>query len=605
MKLHVANMEENVLLAPFLAHACRTPHAVAIRSRDAQLTYAELAAKAAHLEAALDDLAIGPDDIVALAAERTPKTIALILAIVANGAAYLPLDATYPEARLAAMMEDARPLLTIVDKTLHARLPPGSVHVERATLATSRNASSVKRSGALAYVLFTSGSTGRPKGVAMRTTAVAALLQWQCAHQRLGKPARTLQFAPLGFDVSFQEIFSTLWSGGTLVLPSAAERRDPWALLELLRRERIERLFLPYVSLQALADAAGSASTLSALSDVITAGEQLRITPAIRAFFAAQPGCVLHNQYGPTETHVVSAHELHGDAARWPELPPIGTALPHVRTRVERTDADAREGELLLGGACLADGYVGQPELTAARFVEIDAERWYRTGDRVRFNSAGEFEYLGRIDEQIKIAGHRVEPAEVEKVLCRHSLVAQAAVVAEEWRSGRRLVAHVVPRGSIAARAAETELAAYSAATLPEYLRPHAFRLHVALPTTMSGKIDRSALARTQQAQVPWDDAAPLRDQLLGLWQSLLGVDGLRLTANVFDFGARSLDVVQALTELRRRGHALTVAQVYENPTISAQLEMLSGRTMAVDAHVDVRASRQRDALARLAGASR
>src|SRR5690349_13713812 len=164
MKRHMVNAEENMLLAPFLAHACTTPHAVAIRTRDTQLTYAELAAKAAHLEAALDDLAIGPDDVVALEAERTPETIALILAIVANGAAYLPLDAAFPDARLAAIMEDAQPLLAIVDKTLQARLPSGSVHVQRAALATNRNASTVKRSGALAYVLFTSGSTGRPKG---------------------------------------------------------------------------------------------------------------------------------------------------------------------------------------------------------------------------------------------------------------------------------------------------------------------------------------------------------------------------------------------------------------------------------------------------------
>ena len=597
--------EANVLLAPFLAHARQAPQAIAVRARDAQLSYAELADEVVRLATALDDLAIGPDDIVALGTERTPETIALILAITANGAAYLPLEATHPEARLAAMIEDAKPLLAIVDRPLQARLPPAGVYVERAALTTSRRMSTVKRSGALAYVLFTSGSTGRPKGVAMRTAAVEALLQWHCAHARLGKPARTLQFAPFGFDVSFQEIFSTLWTGGTLVLPNAAERRDPWALLELLQRERIERLFLPYVSLQALADAAGGTPMADKLADVITAGEQLRITPAIRAFFAARPGCVLHNQYGPTETHVVTAHELRGNAELWPELPPIGTALPHVRTRIEPLiDATGSEGEMLLGGACLAQGYIGQPELTSARFVELDGERWYRTGDRVRLNPNGEFDYLGRIDEQIKIAGHRVEPAEIENVLCRHSAVAQAAVVAEERGSGRRLIAHVVPHGLIEAEVAQKVLAAYCAATLPEYLQPHVFQLHVALPTTASGKIDRSALTNAQASEVPWDDDLPLRDQLLRLWQYLLGVDGLQLSANVFDMGARSLDVVQALTELRRHGHRISVAQVYENQTIAAQLELLDGHPR-IEAGVDSRASRQRAAWARLAGARR
>ena len=599
-----ANAERNVLLAPILAQMRKMPQAVAVRGRDGELTYADLLALTARHAAALNDLAIGPGDIVALGAERSAQTIALILAIVANGAAYLPLDPNYPPERLALMLEDAQPLLAIVDAALQARLPDGGVRVQRETLSGgAREDWQVKRSGTLAYVLFTSGSTGRPKGVAMRTAAVAALLDWQRTHVRLAKAARTLQFAPLGFDVSFQEIFSTLQAGGTLILPSAAERRDPWALLELLQRERIERLFLPYVSLQAVADVAVDAS-VPTLLDVITAGEQLRITPAIRAFFATLPDCVLHNQYGPTETHVVTAHELHGAAAFWPELPPIGTALPHVRTRLGQiSDEVGNEGELLLGGTCLADGYIGQPELTAARFVEIDGERWYHSGDRVRRNLSGEFEYLGRLDEQIKIAGQRIEPAEIENVLCRHSAVAQAAVVAEERRNGRRLVAHIVPHALTAGDVVEKLLGAYCAATLPEYLRPQAFKTHVALPTTPSGKIDRRALAQTQDSAVDWDDAAPLHEQLVGLWQHLLGIQGLDVSANVFELGARSLDVVQALTELRRHGHAVSVAQIYEHPTITAQLQLLGAAPTSAPSVADLRALRQRVALARLAAA--
>lgn len=596
--------ESNILLAPFLAQVQQAPCAIAVRTRDSgDVSYADLAAMTAGYAAALEDLAIGADAIVALGAERSAQTIALILAIVANGAAYLPLDANYPQQRLALMIEDARPLLSIVDEPLQARLPEGGVFIARAALTGSdREDWQMKRSGALAYVLFTSGSTGRPKGVAMRTAAVAALLDWQRAHARLGKPARTLQFAPFGFDVSFQEIFSTLQTGGTLILPSAAERRDPWALLELLQRERVERLFLPYVALQAVADVALEAR-VSSLTDVVTAGEQLRVTPAIRAFFAALPDCVLHNQYGPTETHVVTAHELHGAAAFWPELPPIGTALPHVRTRLgQATDEVGNEGELLLGGACLADGYIGQPELTAARFTEIDGERWYHTGDRVRRSPAGEFEYLGRLDEQIKIAGHRIEPAEVENVLCRHSAVAQAAVVAEERRGGRRLVAHIVPHALTAADVVDKLLGAYCAAMLPDYLRPQAFKTHVALPTTASGKIDRRALAHAKEVAVGWNDCASLRDQLVGLWQHLLDVKGLDVSANVFELGARSLDVVQALTELRSHGYAMTVAQIYEAPTIAAQLQLL-GAAPAAGGRADPRACSQRAALARWAAA--
>ena len=606
MKLRAsAGAENNVLLAPFLTQAKLAPDAIAVRGRDsADVCYADLVEMTARYAAALDELAIGTDDIVALGAERSAETIALILAIVASGAAYLPLDPNYPQERLATMIEDARPLLAIVDKSLQARLPGGGVHMERAELSgNARDCWQVKPSGTLAYVLFTSGSTGRPKGVAMRTDAVGALLDWHRAHARLGKPASTLQFAPLGFDVSFQEIFSTLQTGGTLILPSAAERRDPWALLELLQREHIERLFLPYVSLQALADVALDARVPS-LADVVTAGEQLRVTPAIRAFFAALPDCVLHNQYGPTEAHVVTAYELHGAAAFWPELPPIGAALPHVRTRLDQAhDEVGNEGELLLGGVCLADGYIGRPELTAARFTQIDGERWYHTGDRVRRSATGEFEYLGRLDEQIKIAGHRIEPAEIENVLCRHSAVAQAAVVAEERRSGRRLVAHIVPHALTAGDVVEKLLGAYCAATLPEYLRPRAFKTHAALPTTASGKIDRLALAQPQTTDIDvrWNDDVPLRDQLIGLWQHLLGTERLDVSADVFELGARSLDVVQALTELRRHDYAVTVAQIYERPTIAAQLQLLGESPAAACRVADPRAQRQRAALTRLA----
>ncbi len=281
------------------------------------LTYAELRARVDAHAAALAARGIGANAIVAFDAIRGSETIALMLAILHVGAAYLPLDPSLPDERRRQMLEDAQPDL-IVDSLPSADTITNLQH------------------GDLAYVLFTSGSTGRPKGVAMRTAGVAALIDWHVAHPRLGKPARTLQFAPLSFDVSFQEILSTFATGGTLIVADDAERRDPWALLDLIERERIERTFLPYVALQAIADAATSAGRAvpSSLRDVITAGEQLRLTPAIRALFAALPNAVLHNHYGPTEAHVVTAHELSGDSTRWPDLPPIGKALPHVRIRL-------------------------------------------------------------------------------------------------------------------------------------------------------------------------------------------------------------------------------------------------------------------------------
>jgi amino acid adenylation domain-containing protein len=600
----------NALLLAFAAYARCVPLAPAIRANGCTVSYGGLAAATASFAGGLEAFGIGPGDVVGLTGERSAETLALILAIVASGAAYLPLDSDQGQERLVAMIEQARPRLLISDPSSRARLPADFAWCDRGTLVSPATDLHLGHSGDLAYVLFTSGSTGEPKGVAMRTAAVAALIDWHRLHPRLGQAARTLQFAATGFDVSFQEIFSTLATGGCLILPTDAERRDPWALLHLLRRERVERVFLPYVALQGLAEAAivSGDTAPDTLRDVITAGEQLRITPALRAFFFALPDCVLHNHYGPTETHVVTAHELRGETASWPELPPIGLPLPHVRVRLARQRTAARdaddEGELLLGGDCLAAGYVGRPDLTTRSFVEIDGDRWYRTGDCVRCNASGELEYAGRLDQQIKIAGHRVEPAEIEAVLCRHSRIAQAAVVAKGGAL-RRLVAHVVPRELSAHEPTLAQLlASHCAAALPKHMTPQTFVFHSLLPTTPNGKVDRRALARSSAgAGVDWLDGVPLETQLSNMWLRLLGVDAIDTGANLFDHGARSLTVVHALTELRRHGYFLTVAQVYEHPSIAAQAALLDSTAAAarIAAFDQQRGAGQREAFTRFA----
>jgi amino acid adenylation domain-containing protein len=552
------------------------------------LTYAELRARIDAHAAALRARGIGANGIVAFDATRGLETIALVLAILHVGAAYLPVDPALPAERRRQILDDAKPDL-IVD----AMNAPSA-------------AATVPQSGDLAYVLFTSGSTGRPKGVAMRSAAVAGLIDWHVAHPRLGNAARTLHFAPLSFDVSFQEILSTFATGGTLVVASEAERRDPWALLDLIERERVERVFLPYVALQAIADAATSAGRTApaSIQDLIIAGEQLRVTPAIRALFAALPNAVLHNHYGPTEAHVVTAHELSGDSARWPELPPIGKALPHVRIRLGDDDA-SDEGELLLGGECLARGYINRPDLTAERFVERGGERWYRTGDNVRRNADGALDYLGRLDDQVKLAGYRIEPAEIESVIGRHAQVAQVAVVAIGTGSDKRLAAHIVPRDGATTHAELIgELQRRCEAALPSFMVPQEFAVHALLPLTASGKVDRRRLAHEDaQTAIAWNETAPLADNVASLWKQLLGVAQLGANANLFDHGARSLTVVQALTELRRHGHVLSVAQVYEHPTIAAQVALLVQPKVAAVAVDDGRGERQRAALSRFARA--
>jgi amino acid adenylation domain-containing protein len=602
-----------------LARACASTTATLIGSCG-DCDNATLRGRQRALAGAMLDAGVRPGSVIAIVAERTPDTVAAILAILGLGAAYLPLDPLYPRERLAMMLADARPTLLLGRARLLPEFSGNGIAMlsleSVGDVAVSDIPPVVEDPDALAYVLFTSGSTGRPKGVAMRRGPLARLIDWHVAHPRLGMPARTLQFAPLGFDVSFQEIFSTLATGGILVLPSDTQRRDPYELLALLEREQVERIFLPYVALQALAEAVAAGGVVPpALRDVITAGEQLRITRAIRAFCNGLPGCVLHNHYGPTETHVVTSHELSGDPANWPELPPIGRALPHVRARVVDAQGDYvngdAEGELLLGGDCLAEGYIHRPELTAERFIERDGQRWYQTGDRVRDSGDGVLDYRGRLDEQIKLDGYRVEPAEIEVVLCRHPAVAEAIVVATDAAAGKRLVAHVVAHD---AQADEVLLAArlreHCEVALAPYLVPQAYVWHAALPLTASGKVDRRLLARGgDEAALAWPADAPLEQQLAGMWRQLLGVNELDIEANLFDLGARSLTVVHALTELRRHGFRnVSVVQVYEHPSIAklaVLLRTVSASTTpegkAPDALAENRAEKQRSALSRFA----
>jgi amino acid adenylation domain-containing protein len=596
------------LVGMILSQAGKRPEAVAIRSGSMEMDYSSLVSVANEFTAALRDFGMKRDDVIALAADRESSTVALMLAVLQGGAAYLPFDTTYPPARLSSMLDDAKPRFVVGPGDKRGRLPDQVPWLSCDKLVPVSSDLVEPEAGELAYVLFTSGSTGRPKGVAMRTSVVAHLIAWHVSHPRLGLAARTLQFAPLGFDVSFQEIWSTLATGGVLVLPSEAERRDPYALLELIARERIERLFLPYVALQTLAEAVRTGGVLPlTLRDVVTAGEQLRITPAIAALFSAVPSCRLHNHYGPTESHVVTSFELSEDPSRWPLLPSIGRPLPHVRVRIVDNGLNpvpsGVEGELLLGGDCLAAGYIHRPRLTAERFIELEGLSWYRTGDMAILQSDGALDYVGRLDDQIKLDGFRVEPAEIESVLYRHEDVAQAAVIVVTGPQGNQLVAHVASRTDHADDDLAARLRAHCELQLPSYLMPQKIVIHGTLPLTPTGKIDRLALKQSNAANAAlWPENAPIEQQLAALWTHLLASPDIDPNANFFDLGARSMTVVQALTELRRHGFSqLTAAQIYEHPSIAGLSAVLTGMPVREDREPSARerGELQRAALSR------
>jgi amino acid adenylation domain-containing protein len=446
------------LLDAVLQRSESTPDVCAVESGNERLSYAQLDVRSAQWARVLVQAGVRPGDRVGLFLERGIDLCVGLLAILRSGAAYLPLDTSYPPARRELMLLQAG-----VDVVLSAATPS----VTESNCRVRALSPSMLQDGPrnetltlispdterLAYVIFTSGSTGVPKGVMLPHATLGALIDWQRTAGGLGEPARTLQFTPISFDVHFQEFFGTWATGGTLVMVPDDLRRDPQRLLRFLVSERIERLFLPFVALQQLAEASASTGVVpSTLRDVVTAGEQLVATDSLRRLFRQLPGARLHNHYGPSETHVATAYVLPADPTTWPALPSIGVPIAgSTALLLDTADQDVPEGELgelILGGACVGAGYIGNAEATASRFVTLPGRegRFYRTGDLARRDADGNLYFAGRADGQVKIRGHRVELAEVEGALSRIPGVAASAVVAAEGPGqSRQLLAYVVP----------------------------------------------------------------------------------------------------------------------------------------------------------------
>ncbi|HEX7242799.1 MAG TPA: amino acid adenylation domain-containing protein, partial [Longimicrobiaceae bacterium] len=569
------------------AQAARTPDAPAVVAAEGTLTYAELERRSGRLARFLAGRGVGPDRRVGVCMERGHELVVAVLAVLRAGGCYVPLDPAYPAERLAYMLGDSGAAVLVTQAQLAGALPPTGAEVLcvdalRERIAEEPAGPPLVEADAesLAYVIYTSGSTGRPKGVAMPHRALANLLAWQEGEWRGPRAGRTLQFASASFDVSFQEVFSTWAAGGTLVIPTEEERRDPDALLRLMEAEGVERCFLPPVALQQVAERGAAPSRLR---EVVTAGEQLRVTEAVRGWLGALRA-PLHNQYGPTETHVVTSGTLEGDPGAWPLLPPIGGPVANTRSlvldaRMEPVPAGV-PGELYVGGVCLARGYLDRPDATAERFLPDPfagepGARVYRTGDRVRWLADGTLEFLGRADQQVKVRGFRVEPGEVEAVLEEHPAVRAAAVVAREDAPGeRRLVGYVVPDGAAPSAA---ELRAWLRERLPEHMVPSALVALDALPLTPSGKTDRRALPAPEGGAADGEHVAPrtpTEETLAGIWAAVLKTGRVGVHDDFAALGGHSLLATRVVSRAREAlGTELPVRAMFEAPTVAALAE--------------------------------
>ncbi|WP_344525573.1 amino acid adenylation domain-containing protein, partial [Streptomyces rectiviolaceus] len=573
-----------------LVHECieeqarRTPDAEAVRYAGTSLTYAELNERANRLAHLLRGRGVGRDVLVGVAMERSLQLVVALLAVLKAGGAYVPLDTGLPPARLAAIVEDARPPVVLTHGGSAGRLPGLDCPVLRMEdLATELAAQSPENPDAavdgedLAYVIFTSGSTGRPKGVMNVHAALRNRLLWMQDAYGLDASDRVLQKTPFSFDVSVWEFFWPLMTGAALVMARPDGHRDSAYLADTIATERITTIhFVPSMLQLFLSEPPGRSA---GLRRVFCSGEEL--SRDLHDRFLGLHTAELHNLYGPTEA-AIDVTAWHCRPQDDPRPVPIGHPIANIRMYVldrhDRPVPAGVAGELCIGGRGLARGYLDRPELTAERFTDdpfVPGARIYRTGDLARHRTDGALEFLGRLDHQVKLRGQRLELGEIEAVLTRHATVREAVVVAHEHSPGDvRLAAYVTP--ARADRPEAGDLAAHLREQLPEYMVPASFTVLDALPLTPSGKTDRKALPapQTGRPDLKTRFVAPkdgLEQTLAGMWRGLLGVERVGLRDNFFDLGGHSLLMAEFRTGLAAAlGHELTMVELFQHPTIES-----------------------------------
>ncbi|MFC6338139.1 amino acid adenylation domain-containing protein [Pseudomonas sp. CCM 7891] len=597
----------SLLLDSFVRHDERT----AVGLDQARLSYRQLSNASAQLVSWLHQHGIGQGDRVAIMMPRSPDLIIALLGVIQAGAAYVPIDLSYPDDRIRLILEDSQPCLVLfadasanlattlageADKrhwdSVVAGFDGNLAHSHDLVASIATNIEGEDN----AYVLYTSGSTGRPKGVAMPHRALTNMILWQNRRQAQdacpAESLKTLQYSPISFDVSFQEILSTLSCGAELVMIDEALRYDFIRLLKFICAQEVNRLFLPYVAFQGLAEVAMQLGIRPvSLRQVNVAGEQLKITGEIRGLIDGLDDCRVENHYGPTEAHVVTSLKLEGATATWPSMPPIGRPIDGVRMHVLDAAGNACPvgvmGDLFIEGACLANGYWSRPDLTDERFIyrqlEGETRRLYETGDIGFYLPWGDLVYQGRSDAQVKIRGYRIELGEIEVAIHGSARfgadIQQVAVIDKPASDGSRYLV-----GFIQAMPGRTpdldQLKAEMRLALPDYMVPNTLVSIAQLPLGPTGKIDRQRLQKVEvQNTLLRAFTAPRNareDLLQAYWQETLGLEDISVHDNFFELGGNSLKAVQLVAMLaRHQGLEPSLSDFIQAPTIAEFAQVL------------------------------
>jgi amino acid adenylation domain-containing protein/non-ribosomal peptide synthase protein (TIGR01720 family) len=588
----------------FRAQAARTPQAPALIHGNEQLTYAELDSRSDELARRLRALGAAAEAPVAVLLERTPALVVALLGVLKSGSAYVPLDAQYPRERLSFMLSDSAAGVVVTQQSLLGVLPEHAAHVlclddadsttgglarptadaaqpEAVAPATAAPpaaapAAADLQAGAagarpdnLAYVIYTSGSTGKPKGVAISHRSASVLLRW--AHDTFPAEvfSRTLASTSVCFDLSVFELFAPLTSGGAVVLA-----QDALALPALAARDEVT---LVNTVPSAMAELVRSDAVPASVRAVCLAGEALKQSLSDRLYALGVPA--VWNLYGPSEDTTYSTAALCREGRRPPIGRPVANTRAYVLDRWQQPVPEGAAGELYLAGDGLARGYLNRAGLTAERFVpdpygEVPGGRMYRTGDVARYDSAGELEYLGRSDQQVKVRGYRIELGEVEAALASLPGVKGCAVTAPEGEGGvRRLVAYVVAEEGAGLDAAEARR--LLGPRLPGYMIPGAFVWLEELPLTPNGKVDRKRLPRWE-AKGGGEGAEGARPQteaervLASIWEEVLGVAEVCVEDNFFELGGDSILTLRVVARANQEGLRLTPRQMFKHQTIAS-----------------------------------
>jgi surfactin family lipopeptide synthetase A len=577
----------------FAEQAKQTPDALAVACGEHSLTFAELDQRSNQLARHLCSLGVEAGVTVAICVERSLEMLVGVMGILKAGGAYVPLDASHPLERLEYILADCKAPLLLTQRHLP---PPGRLPHQLRRICLDSDWSEITQNSPdspgievspedLAYVIYTSGSTGRPKGVLithgnLAQSNAARINYYQAA------TGRYLLLSPISFDSSVAVIFHALCTGGSLVLPEPEFNWDLRQLAEVIAGNQVSHtLCVPslYTELLEVAQPA----QLASLRSVIVAGEACT-KQLVDSHYRLLPNASLFNEYGPTEATVWSTVYACDPAAYYSTVPigrPIANTVTYVLDRNLQPVPAGVPGELYIGGDGVARGYLNQPALTREKFVAdpfsaASDRRLYKTGDLVRYLADGNLEFLGRLDQQVKIRGLRIELAEIETALGEHPDVREVVVAAEEnASSGLHLVAYIAARGEYATSGAE--LKAFLKARLPAYMVPGVFNFVAALPRTANGKVDRSALAQCATTQdLPSTTPAVPRDyveaRLLAIWKDVLGGDNLDIRQDFFERGGHSLLAAKLLARIEADfGQTLSLAFVFQAPTIELMAELL------------------------------